>query len=107
MAEFDDIYWSWESSKPDARRTAYLRLAGRGRITLATLTAKLAELAPDIPPEEIWLHWATVRWSMPATPEEYAARLERERKQQRDREAWERKMVVELTAKYGPVTTDD
>lgn len=106
MAEpkFFEPYWTWASKDTDVC-VAYMRMDGR--ISIADLLTHLAEVAPGLPPEELMLNCATVKWERPATADELAERAAWAAKAQARHEAWERRMVVELSAKYGLIPDPD
>lgn len=99
-AKFFEPYWTWQSKSNDLC-TVHMRMEGRASV--ADLLAHMAEVAPGVPPEDLMLDFATVTWSRPATAEELAERAAWAAKAQERHAAWERRMVAELSEKYGLV----
>lgn len=82
------------------RRHSYVGM--EGRVGLADLLRFVEENAPTLTYDEIGLNWMTVVWEDDATPEEVAEQTERTAEQKRRLEAWERRTLADLIAKYGP-----
>lgn len=99
MGELREIRWTWQS-KDSNMRNGYLAMDGR--MTVAELIEKMAEIAPGVGLDEMQINWATVVWSRPATPEEEAERAEQRRKHDQRHEAWEIETLEKLLTKYGP-----
>lgn len=89
--------WTWES-RGSSTRNGYLAM--EGRISLAELTAHMAEVAPHAGPNDLMLNWATVVWQREATAEELEERAEAHRRWQERHEAWERETYARLKAKF-------
>lgn len=93
-----EVRWTWASTDNDLR-TGYM--AVDGRISIADLIAHMAETAPGVDLADIQVNWATVVWHRQATAEEIADRRQAEARWEARHEAWERKTLAQLTAKYG------
>lgn len=98
MGEPREIRWLWESRDNDLRR-GYMSVDGR--VSITDLIAHMAEVAPGVDLADIEVNWATVVWTRPATAEELAARDEANRRGRERHEAWERRTLAHLIAKYG------
>ena len=97
-AEFFEPQRRIISQNNDDQRSNYLGM--KGRISVASLLAHMATIAPHVKPEEMMLNFATVKWIDAATDEERAERLEWRRRNDERREAWERETWERLSAKY-------
>lgn len=81
------------------RRTNYVAM--QTTVTLADVIA-WARQNTGVAPEEVTLHFSTMRWEDDATVEEIAAWEKEERDRAARAEAWERERLAELFTKYGP-----
>jgi hypothetical protein len=93
-----EIRWSWQSNDTDLR-VGYMAVDGRMSIT--DLVEYMATVAPGVHPADIHINWSTVTWTRPATEEELAQRQAALASHNARQEAWERKTLARLLAKYG------
>jgi hypothetical protein len=118
QAEFREPNRSWVSHDDDSPMRNYMGMSGR--ISVASLLAHMATIAPRVRPEEMMLNWATVVWEDESTDEEQAKRREWVQRQAKRREwvqrqaerrewvqrqaerteEWERKTYARLSEKF-------
>lgn len=97
MGELREIRWTWQSKDNDAR-VAYM--AVDGRISVADLVERMAELAPGVDMADVQINWATVVWTRSATADELAVREEANKRAAQRHEKWERETFERLRKKY-------
>lgn len=81
-------------------------MAVDGRMSLAALTAHMAEIAPHAGPNDLMLNWATVTWTREATTEELEGRARVHAAWRERHDAWERATYERLKAKFEEVDSE-
>lgn len=99
QAEFREPSKSWATKDIDSKYVEHMGMSGR--ISVASLLAHMATIAPGVKPDQMMLNFATVRWERDATAEERGERVAQQARQAASREAWERRTLDELIAKHG------
>lgn len=96
--EFHEPRWTWLSKDNDTR-VGYMGMDGR--VSLDALIEHLRVVAPDALLGDVYLNYATVKWTRAATPEELAEREAAAARQAARQEEWERDTLARLIEKYG------
>ena len=97
-AGFKEPRRSWASRDSDE---VVNYMAMEGRVSVASLLAHMKTIAPDVPNEAMFLNYATLKWTEPATEQDRADRDTWEQRRAEKTEAWERDQLVKLIEKYG------
>lgn len=104
-AKFHEVRRNMVSRKLPGIRSNYLGMSGR--VSMATLLAHLATVAPDVKPEQFMVNFATIRWIEEATEEEIQEEVDGAVAYALRREKWEREQLRTLMEKYPDETTQE
>jgi len=98
-ASFHEPRRSWAARESNEIIVCHMGMTGR--ISVASLLAHMATIAPEITPEQMLINFSTLKWTEPSTEEDRAQREAWLARQAERTEKWERETLARLIKVYG------
>jgi len=99
-ASFHEPRRSWATKTKDGDEIV-CHMGMTGRISVASLLAHMATIAPEVTTEQMLINFSTLKWTEPSTEEDREVREAWLVRQAERTEKWERETLTRLIKKYG------